>query len=179
MLEKIKGNKAVWFLIKAITLYLLWHLIYKFYLAPQGIIDKFIINQIIKLSGAIIHFFGFPTIQNAPTDSIRVFGIDGSTGLWIGDPCNGLALFALFSLFIIAYPGNYKDKLWYIPLGILTIHILNSIRVIALTLIYHYWPNGLEFSHTYIFTTLMYGYIFLLWMIWANKYGATTENLKP
>lgn len=42
---------------------------------------------------------GFPVFAgNNPT--IRTIGIDGTNGLWIGDPCNGLSLFALFiSLF--------------------------------------------------------------------------------
>ena len=57
----------------------------------------------------------------------RVIGIDGSGGLWIGDNCNGIALFGLFSGFIIAFPGKWWKKIIYIPIGIVLIEFVNVI----------------------------------------------------
>jgi exosortase/archaeosortase family protein len=54
-------------------------------------------------------------------------------------------------------------------LGILIIHLLNIIRVIALTLLAYKAPEYLDFNHTYTFTILVYSVVFILWMIWALK----------
>jgi exosortase/archaeosortase family protein len=80
-----------------------------------------------------------------------------------------LALFALFSGFIISFPANWKEKLWFIPLGLLIIYISNLFRIVLLVLIKIHFPGSLNFNHKYTFTVLVYGIIFLLWMIWVNK----------
>ncbi len=94
----------------------------------------------------------------------------------VGRPCNGLELFALFAGFVIAFPGNWKHKLWYIPAGILVIHILNVMRVASLTLIQLNYPQYLQFNHKYTFTVLVYALTFWLWMIWVNKFSAANKS---
>jgi exosortase family protein XrtF len=102
-------------------------------------------------------------------EGIRTAGIDGSHGVWVGDPCNGLTLFALFTGFVLAFPGPVVRKLWFIPVGIITIHILNVLRVTCLAIIQYYTPQYLEFNHTYTFTILVYSYVFVLWYVWAAR----------
>ncbi|MBC7864741.1 MAG: archaeosortase/exosortase family protein, partial [Bacteroidia bacterium] len=94
-------------------------------------------------------------------------------GVWIGYACNALSLFVLFSFFIISFPGNWLKKLWFIPVGILLVHLLNILRVFALVLIAHHHYDFLSFNHTYTFTILVYAFIFGLWMWWVNKYAKT------
>jgi exosortase family protein XrtF len=101
----------------------------------------------------------------------QVLGIDGSNGVWVGSNCNAITLFSLFSVFIFAYPGAQKNKIWFIPVGILVIHFLNLLRVTALVVIDKFAPNYLDFNHTYTFTFLIYAVIFSLWMIWVNKFS--------
>jgi len=81
-------------------------------------------------------------------------------------------------VFVLAYPGHQKNKLWFVPLGILLIHILNIIRVISLAIIAYYSPYSLSFNHTYTFTFFVYAFIFLLWMVWVNKF-AQKNSTKP
>jgi hypothetical protein len=38
-----------------------------------------------------------------------------NTGVWVGDECNGFKLFSIFSIFVIAFPGSWKTKAWFIP----------------------------------------------------------------
>lgn len=94
----------------------------------------------------------------------------------VGRPCNGLELFALFAGFVIAFPGSWKHKLWYIPAGVLVIHILNVMRVASLTLIQLKYPQYLQFNHKYTFTVLVYALTFGLWMIWVNKFGGANKS---
>ena len=113
------------------------------------------------------------------TGAERVIGVDGSGGLWIGDNCNGIALFALFAVFIMAYQGKIKTKIIYIFLGILSIQLLNVARVIGLAILDTHSRAWTEFNHTYTFNIFIYGYIFLLWMVWVNKYAALKSVAQP
>jgi exosortase family protein XrtF len=171
MISKIRNSPPALFLLKALLLYILWYLLYEFWIHPYTDIDLLVIDNIIYLSEVSLNFIGFDIIPDVYDSSFRTIGLDGTHGVWIGDSCNGITIFALFSGFIMAYPGLIKTKMWYILLGILTIHLLNIIRIMALTIILLYTPESLDFNHTYTFTTIMYVYIFYLWYLWSNNYS--------
>jgi exosortase family protein XrtF len=132
--------------------------------------DLFVIDKTVAVSKWILEGLGYTVF----TGSDRLIGIDGTGGLWIGDNCNGIALFSLFTGFIIAYPGNWKKKLYFIPLGILMIEILNILRVVFLAILDTHSRTWTEFNHTYTFTIIIYGFIFFLWMLWTNKISDKT-----
>jgi exosortase family protein XrtF len=173
MLKYITENKILFFLLKAFGLYLFWYILYDLWLHPKSTLDNLISTNLAYWSSLIIKSLGFIAIDSvaASSENITVIGIDGTHGLWVGDPCNGITLFALFVGFIIAYPGKIKNKLWFIPLGLLSIHIINILRIVSLCLIVLYKPESLAFNHTYTFTILVYAYVFWLWLIWSNKYA--------
>ncbi|HET6990747.1 MAG TPA: archaeosortase/exosortase family protein [Bacteroidia bacterium] len=156
-------------------IYLGWMMLYEWVLHPWGKLDTLVINDSSNWALFILKKLNFPIFEgNNPT--IRTIGIDGTHGLWIGDPCNGLTLFALFTSFILAYPGSWKHKLWFIPLGISLIHTMNIIRLTSLCIIVLKKPEWLEFNHTYLFQVLMYGFIFLLWYIWIKKFSEKPKS---
>ena len=175
---KKKSNKAlIRFLVSALIIYILWYVIYELWLHPWNKLDLLVINNLISLSSGILSLAGYDLIDFPYNESLRTMGIDGTHGLWIGDPCSGLTLFALFAGFIIAYPGRkVKWKLLYIPLGLISIHLLNVVRIIALSLITYYAPESLDFNHTYTFTILIYSYVFFLWYFWASNSGFQAEE---
>ncbi|MGL4598180.1 MAG: exosortase X [Bacteroidia bacterium] len=168
----LKGpeRKLLRFLLFFILIYLGWYIIYELFIHPWGKLDMLVINDTVAHTQQLLHLFGYDVFVSN-NETVRTVGIDGTHGLWIGDPCNGLTLFALFLSFIVAFPGAWKHKAWFIPTGILLIHLLNIIRVTCLCMIVKYNPTWLEFNHTYLFQLLMYGFIFLLWMIWIKRYS--------
>jgi exosortase family protein XrtF len=167
----IKQNAFVRFILLAGSLYLVLYLIYQFIIREYTLYDQKFIGGIIITAEWIANFFGYETFKQLQRIDMQVVGIDGGTGVWVGSNCNAITLFSLFAVFIIAYPGHQKSKLWYIPLGILAIHILNILRVFALMLINFYKPEYLDFNHTYTFTFIIYAFIFYLWMLWVNKFS--------
>ena len=94
-------------------------------------------------------------------------GVAGHAGVQIGAPCDGVALFALFAIFILAFPGPILRKAWFIPAGIALLHLANVVRVIVLARIQATSPEWLEFNHDYTFTVLIYGLVFALWYFWT------------
>lgn len=175
MLQKLKQNKFQYFIIKASLLYGSCYFLYEFILKRLTKGDQLFVRQIINLCQWILEQMGYKTFASRDVNDMQVFGIDGSNGVWIGGPCNGITLMFLFAIFVIAYPGSIKNKLWYVPLGILIVHTINIIRIIALALISYYNYEYLDFNHTYTFTFLAYSTVFGLWMLWVNKFSNTKK----
>ncbi len=173
-----KQNAFIKFVFTAGFLYLILYLLYQFVVKKYTFYDQKFIGSIIHTSNYILKGIGYTTFTVLQDRDYQVIGIDGSNGVWIGSNCNAITLFSLFSVFIIAYPGRVKDKFWFIPLGILVIHLLNIVRVIALVLIAYYSPSSLDFNHTYTFTFIVYSFIFLLWMVWVNKFSVKLNQVQ-
>ncbi len=172
MFTKIRANIFQYFILKASLLYGICYLLYEFILKRFTEFDQFFIRGIINVCIFILDLFGFKTFASKEVNDFQVFGIDGSNGVWIGGPCNGITLMFLFAIFVTAYPGNRKAKLWYLPVGILTVYLINVIRIISLALIAYSYPQYLDFNHTYTFTFIAYSIVFGLWMLWVNKFSS-------
>lgn len=168
----LSNNLVFKLLSRLFLLYIGWFMVYNLWLHPKEIIDLPVIDNTIVISKAVLESFGYTVFTGAD----RLIGIDGSGGLWIGDKCNGITLFAVFAGFILAFPGPAKHKFWFIPAGILAIHLLNILRVIILAILDVYSRAWTEFNHTYTFNILIYGFIFLLWIWWVNRYSDLQLN---
>ncbi len=165
------------FLLKAGVLYSFCYFFYEFVLKKYTNFDQYFIRIIIRICENLLSVLSYKTFSSKEINDFQVFGIDGSNGVWIGGPCNGITLMFLFAIFIIAYPGNSKHKLWYLTLGIISVYILNLFRIISLSLIAYYKPSYLEFNHTYTFTFIAYSFVFSLWMLWVNRFSIKKENI--
>jgi exosortase family protein XrtF len=172
----LKQNAFLRFIVTSVILYLVLYIIYQFIVKRYTYYDQKFIGSIIHAADYFLRVVGYKTFLSLQDTDFQIVGIDGSNGVWVGSNCNAITLFTLFSVFIIAYPGHQKNKLWFVPLGILAIHILNLFRVIALVLIANSAPEYLNFNHTYTFTFLIYSFIFLLWMIWVNKFASKSTR---
>ncbi len=173
MFDKIVKNKFYFFILKASLLYSFLYVFYEFYIKIYTNIDQLFIRKIINVCTFILETIGYKIFASKEINDFQVFGVDGSNGVWIGGGCNGITLMFLFAIFVIAYPGSIKNKLWYLPIGIILVNIINIIRIVGLSLLSLYAPNYLEFNHTYTFTFMAYSIVFALWMLWVNKFSKT------
>jgi exosortase family protein XrtF len=164
---KFSNNVIIHILTRLLFLYIAWFFIYNLWLHPKGTVDLLVIDNTISLSKHALSFLGYQVF----TGGDRLIGIDGSSGLWIGDRCNGITLFAVFAGFLIAFPGSTKHKFWFIPAGIILIHLLNVLRIMVLAILDLHSRAWTEFNHTYTFTVIIYGFIFALWIFWINRYS--------
>ncbi|WKZ66652.1 MAG: archaeosortase/exosortase family protein [Flavobacteriales bacterium] len=159
------------FLVVGIGLYLGWLLLFHQVIHPWGWLDRTVINGLVALASLLLTALGYELLPEPRVDLERYIGVQGGTHLWIGDPCNGIPLFAVFTIFIIAFPGPWRHKAWFIPAGILLIHLLNAIRVAALCIVVTFGYEWLNFNHDYTFYVVVYGAVFLLWYVWVKRYS--------
>jgi exosortase family protein XrtF len=85
--------------------------------------------------------------------------------------CNALSVIILFISFIIAFSGKIKPTVLYIISGSILIHILNIFRIALLCVLIYYYPKQQHFWHGVAFPLFIYGVVFVLWIIWVNKFS--------
>lgn len=83
--------------------------------------------------------------------------------------CSGLKQFYQFFGIIAFTYGAWKKKLWFIPLGLLTIHAINLFRIIFLAVIVIYKLEWFNFMHDWIVRPIFYVAMFLFWVWWVEK----------
>ncbi|MDQ3100487.1 MAG: archaeosortase/exosortase family protein [Bacteroidota bacterium] len=174
----VRLDPIVRFFLLAAVLYVGWYLFYEFLLHPDGRIDRLLIDSLIGISGWMLQLAGHELIpEPANAEMIRTIGVQGGHLLWIGDPCNGLGVFAVFLIFLAAYAGPLKHKLWFGMLGVITIHLINALRIAILCHIVTIDYELLNFNHDYTFHVVVYGWVFLLWYIWVKKMSPMATSI--
>jgi len=174
----VKRDPVVRFLVVGAIGYLLWYLAYELWLHPWGVLDRAVIDNLIRVSGGVLEVLGYELLQEPlNAEQIRTIGVQGGHLLWIGDPCNGVGLFAVFTLFLLAYPGPWRHKAWFIAFGLLTIHVINVLRIAALCIIVTIDYELLNFNHDYTFYVIVYGWVFLLWWLWVTRFAGPSRPL--
>jgi exosortase family protein XrtF len=166
-MKNLFSEPIVKFLFLGLILYVSWFALYEWWIHPVQWVDKAVVDNTLRTSQVILGWMGYVTEIMGD----RMVRIQGTSGLFIGDSCNGISLFALFAIFILAFPGKTISKFFYIPAGIAVIHLLNIFRVIVLAIIETYSYAWTEFNHTYTFTLIIYACIFCMWLFWINRYS--------
>jgi exosortase/archaeosortase family protein len=169
------------FLLKAIALFAIWKAVYLLILLPGRVLDKPLTYVIGEGTVAALNvlpgshdYNTIPTRAYAPSgnwEDVMAIRQGQNTLLSIADVCNGLELLVLYAGLIICLPAAVARKLKFILGGILLIEIINVIRCAGLVLIYLHRPQYLDFTHHFLFTFVVYAFIFLLWFLFSRDPG--------
>ena len=157
---------------KAVVLYLGWHLLWYNWIEPEGTVNHYLTYNTASISAGVLNAFSDHEFRISPFSEQNTYLFkDNIPVVLIEHGCNGLILMVLFAAFIVAFPGPWRTKLWFIPIGIAGIYAINSLRVIGLAVNHMVSKSSFDFNHKYTFTILVYGGIFVFWMIWVNRYS--------
>lgn len=87
--------------------------------------------------------------------------------------CSGLKQFYQILFLFIIYPGPWKHKSWYIPSALLIMYLVNTSRIVILSLVLFVLPQHWDFIHMWILRPFFYVVIFAEWVIWNEKFSKT------
>ncbi len=94
---------------------------------------------------------------------------NNGSGVMINASCSGDKQILQFALLMLLYPGPWRKKLWYIPMGMLIVHATNIIRVVLLSVTAVMEPHYMKTVHDTALRAMFYVVIFALWMGWEEK----------
>ena len=170
------------FLGKFLLTYLVLTIIYQSYLnqfdVTKNEVDTFtkiVANQ----SEMVLSLFDSQSysMPHLKEPSIKLF-YKGKYISRIIEGCNALSVIILFISFVIAFTGKLKQTILFIVMGSLIIHILNIVRIALLCIALYNYPDYEHILHGVVFPLIIYGVVFLLWVIWVNKFSIYVRETK-
>ena len=153
--------------------YILLTLIYRSYL------NSFANNEvdgITNLQGQqveyLMRFFGLNVeIVKNSADSFLDIWYNNKNFIRIVEGCNAVSIIILFISFVVSFSGKIKNTVLFILFGIAVIYILNIVRIALLTILLFHFPGNQQILHGVLFPLIIYGIVFILWIIWVNKFS--------
>ena len=178
----IGGTKSInIFIAKIFGFYAFW-LLSEFYLSHEFDFYQRVWIYIYHIFLKIIHtgsVFVLDNIMNLDVvHTYNAVAIVGSYGVIIGNNCVGFGLSYAFAALIASYPGPWKLKLAFIPLGIAFIALINIIRIVFLTKTALTAGIFERIENHELFNNIIYVIIFLLWMVWVRIIERKNKAIK-
>lgn len=177
--KTIHALKPVSGLIYFVVILLLAHFVWKFSVIGDDT------NTLVTLFGNDISApFNFMAahVAQATTATLQFFGIDvqlqadnvirhlNRHAVRIVWSCTGIKQAYIFVCILLFYKGPFRHKLWYIPLGLISVYLFNIFRISMITAIVGVQPNWFDFMHEHLFKYMFYALIFGMWVVWEEKF---------
>ncbi len=158
---------AIFGIITVFFHYIWWHGLKTFLLNFAGFreMEAFLAHQVFLPSAWIVE--NILQYDITTRDNTLFFGNTGYVA--VEGSCSGLKQFYQWTVLMLLFPGPWLKKLWYIPLGLLVIHIVNILRIVILSVVVVYWPQNWDFIHEWILRPFFYVVIFAMWVLWVEK----------
>lgn len=181
MLSSIKNyltRKRLWPLVDVLLFviitwgfHLLWWSVFAPVISNSGLnaIADILASTVYSLSAWVdLHLLGMDIVLY-PVNIIH-FNANNSS-MAINESCSGFKQMWQVIVLFVLFPGPWKNKLWFIPAGMLAMFITNIIRVVLLSIVMIHWPAQWDFIHLWVLRPFYYVVIFALWVWWVEKYG--------
>ena len=172
-----KNKPILLFLIKFTISYLIMVGLYLFYLNKTQEKELLfscapITTTVANQTASMITFFGYRASveQNNEELSLKVI-INNTYVSRVIEGCNSVSVIILFLAFIIAFSGSVKITIIYGVIGSVLIYLVNIFRIAILSIGILEYPKQQEILHSLVFPAIIYGLVFLLWVIWINKFS--------
>lgn len=159
--------------------YVVLSFMYSYYLsASQGgrYQPDFITYQVAHQAQVILEFLGY-------NSEIRTVAKEAWVRLYfrntyicrVIEGCNGVSVIILFSSFIMAFASTLKRTVLFLLAGGVLIYTINVLRIALLVIGLYYYPSYDHILHGVVFPLIIYGLVFLLWVVWVN-YVVRSKN---
>jgi exosortase family protein XrtF len=168
---------TILFLVKFLAIYLVGNLLYGVWITdwyPQvDPLTHHVTDQSAWVIRAMGHDVQIVDYEGKPTTYIK---LRDNAIVSVYEGCNGFNVVIVFLAFLLAFGPFNRSMIWFLPLGILVIHVANLARIVLLFWVSLYQPHYLYFTHKYLFTAFIYLFVFLLWIAWVKKWAKPTPH---
>ncbi len=173
-------KEVLLFLKRATLIFIFWKLLYHLLLYPIRQPDKWLTDLSTNVSANVIKIVKPNIITNVieqeslePDTKRNIvkseLWLNGKKVVRVGDGCNGLELYVIYIGFLWAFWKGWKRFIVYLILGVITIFIINTGRIVGLgwvTLNYNKW---FDFLHGYAFKLVVYSVILFFWFLYGKE----------
>lgn len=162
---------SIFFLLRFLGVYFIGNLLYGFYVESFEDRPDALTQLATYQTATCLRSFGLDVTARDNTQGPTVFlETDRDIVLSVYEGCNGLNVMIVFVAFMVAFGGPVKKMLWFIPAGLIVIHIFNLGRISLLYFVAQRYEEYFYLFHKYFFTAIIYVVVFLLWALWILKF---------
>lgn len=131
-----------------------------------------ITQTVARHASTVANIFGLDTFTEQNPDELSMkFYLNGKYTVKVVEGCSSISVIILFLAFIIAFKGDVKDTVFFGIAGSLFIYLTNLARIVILTVLIQKFPQYQYFLHELMFPAIIYGMVFLLWIIWVKFFS--------
>ena len=127
-------------------------------------------DHVAKVTTRMLEIMGYSISLSAD----NVVRHDNNVAVHVVWACTGLKQAYIFVCIIAFYRGTLKNKLWFIPLGLLVVYLFNIFRIVAITALIKEHPEWFYILHEHVFKYLFYVIIFGMWVYWEEVVSKKT-----
>lgn len=176
----VKYKSVIRFIVTFLAVYGILTIGYNVYLNRSDgskFYPDYLTNLVADQTSTLLNSLGYDTnvVSHSKEPSMKII-MNGKYVARVIEGCNAISIIILFLSFIIAFSGKFKTTLFYGLAGSIIIYAFNLIRIVILSVGLYHYPWRREILHTVIFPMLIYGTVFLLWMVWVNRFSKHTEK---
>ena len=175
--DTIKEFKpTILFLVRFFGIYLVGSLLYGWYVTVWHPRPDPATSWVTQQSVDALNLFGWDVraVDHSKRASTYIVTNEDSV-LAVYEGCNGINVAVVFLSFLLAFGPYKKTLLWFIPLGLLVIHVSNITRIVLLAMVAMNMPDLMYFSHKYLFTAFIYLFVFMLWLWWVLRLARSED----
>lgn len=175
-----KYRSVLLFILTFLGSYFVFSLFYNVYLEFSnfsGYYPDFFTHLVAIQSEATIEALGYPAeiVPHRGEDSVMVF-INDLLLARIVEGCNSISVIILFTSFVLSFFSDAKSTLLFIVSGAVIIYVMNIVRIALLTIGIYEYPQYAEFMHSILFPLIIYGTVFILWIVWVRIFSRNSGN---
>lgn len=153
---------------RALIIIVCWLTIYHVLLQPYNLADPWLTKITTKAASSLLSLV-YPASFSIENNTCFIT-MNAKKILYIADGCNALELFVLYVGFLLCIPTTAKRFIIFSLAGVISIFILNVLRISILSIMAFKSSAYVEFAHHYVFTLIVYSCIFYGWILYCKKY---------
>ena len=165
--------------VKIVLVYVVWKVFHYFAITPGTALHVHWVDFCLMLghwyavaTSATLTFLG----MKATADGVYINLIESYRRVEVADHCLALPAKVILVGSVLVFKGSWKDKAWFIPLGLLGIIIINIIRLMFISVAWvHLTRYFFDLHHNVIYMIITYGFIFMMIIWWMNRQTRAAE----
>ena len=165
------------FLAIFLIIYFVGNLLYGVYVESYGQHPDILTEWVTEQTTIVLRWMGNDLHAENSTTAPKVYMKSSTdTVLSVFEGCNGINVMIIFTAFVFAFGGLRSHMAWFIPTGLMVIHLFNLLRIVLLYYVSQYYGRYFYYIHKYFFTAGLYMIVFILWAIWVFQFNAIRKN---
>jgi exosortase family protein XrtF len=169
-----KYASVIRFIITFLGVYLVLAFGYNLYLdyfSAAGYYPDFLTHLVAVQSEMVVQALGYEAaIRSGYPEATMHLMVNDKFVARIIEGCNAVSIIILFVSFMLAFLGRLKTTLIFTFAGAVVIYVTNILRIALMSIGIFEYPQHAHFLHSIAFPLVIYGTVFILWVLWIRIY---------